>query len=547
MTLKVGRLSEPRLITDDLLEALQQVGELSISEIEQIADRYSQSSYEDEIRALCELTGICFDIDNVLSLRNDILLRIDDEAERRFRFLTRMPHFRKWLQLQMGDTPGLWHTEAVNTVDERKVSRIGDFRESRFQSWADQLDDDLQEQSLQERVATGFDLPCRVTDECLFYDTKGKGPDQNQVKRMAFLLVLLGGKAHGDGVKLSQLSTTFECSVDTLQEWTTAYLDPVGCPVQIVDDTAWLMSPVTYESHRFDSIEQLLLHAGLAEKDILVGTSIVDTILSTFDAAFTCPPEQSVQQGNVSIMFHSYSADTALDGDSYQSVEDLVEDVQDRNPPTHGYHLTGPSISSEALRRPVQNAVHDFLDFPDNADDVSAESWELASLLRERYRFIGGLPLIHPGSSTELTAFGEHLKATDPDLPTLRCLFFSTNPWIRYLTVLSGMNHVSVRKEKDTWKACRDDYTAPLSDALHRAIATSPWVDTVLPSDHMDVDTSQLVRFAVKLGIVERDPATQRLDLPTDVAAELSEHDLLNWHDKIEHTLRQTKLSHPTQ
>lgn len=241
MTLKVGRLSEPRLITDDLLEALQQVGELHITEIKQIADRYSQSSYEDEIRALCELTGICFDIDGVLSLRNDILLRTNDEVERRFRFLTRMPHFRKWLQLRMDDTPGPWHTEAVNTADERKVSRIGDFRESRFQTWADQLDDDLQAQSLQERVATGFDEPSRVTDECFFYNTKGHGPNQKQVQRMAFLLVLLGGKAHGDAVQLEPLATTLKCSVDTLRGWITAYLDPIGCPVRIVDDTAWLL------------------------------------------------------------------------------------------------------------------------------------------------------------------------------------------------------------------------------------------------------------------------------------------------------------------
>lgn len=547
MTLKVGRVRKPKLITQDLLNQLRQAGELSIPEIGQIANRYSQSSYEDEIRDLCELTGLCFHFDGVLSLRDDPLLQVKPEAERRFRFLTRMPHFRKWLQLHVSNVTSQWRTDEVTTADEKRVSRVEDFRESRFQTWADDLDDDLSGQTLSERIASGFAEPCRVTDDCLFYNTKGNGLRQNQIKRMIFLLVLLGAKAHGTAVQLEQLATTMECSVDSLHEWITAYLDPIGCPVQIVDDMAWVRAPITYESHLFDSIAQLLHHVGLVTDDIDFDQSVVGAIQSAFCTVFAEPPGQNLEQESVSIAFHANIDGPIFDGDSYRSIEDFVEDVRDRNPPENGYYLTGPSISAKSLRRPVQHAIRDFLESPSDANDISGESWKLAGLLRERFRFIGSLPIIQAGSPTELSEFGGHLQPTGVELPALRCLFFSANPWIRYLTVLSGMNYFFVRTEKGEWKVGRKDHTVPLSDTLNRAIAMSSWVNTIISPGRKEVDTSQLVQFALKLGIVEKDLATQRLDLPPNVVAELSEFDLLTWHDKIEQTLRQTILSQHIQ
>lgn len=534
MTLRIGRLSKPRLLTDDLLQALRKGGELALSEINQIADkdRYRQKSYDDEIRDLCELTGLCFHYDGVLSLRADPIIDVNPEPERRFQLLTRMPHFRKWLDLQFNNDNSVWHSTQVNTVDEQDVSRIGDFRESRFEQWADDLESDLTT-SIESRFDDGVTDPIRVTDDCLFYNTGGAAPTQEQAQRITVLLLLLAAKQRGSAVELDRIATQVNQSVETIREWIVSYFDPIGIPVSSSETTAWLTTSVHYESHRFNSASALLKRTGHSNALVQQETPR-ETLVSSFREVFSQPAELTVKAEPCPIDFlPTLEEPRFIDGGS-SSVAEFIQQREGLEPTKEGYSILIPAPSEEALRRPFDNSVRHLLESPAETEDISAPEWELGHLFRERYRYAGSVPLFTASEPGDLTAFGAHLQSEGLTRPKLRCLLFVTNPALRLLFVLVEMNRYTVRIESGAWRVIQNDTSKPLLDVLSQLLRTSAQTEApITPAGDADKTSRRLVTFAEKLGIVKHNPVTQSLEIPPSVLNELTTYNLLDWYDRI--------------
>jgi len=520
MSFKVSRVNQPEIITNSFLPLIQEVGELTKRDIDQILYANSQGSYTTDYRQLGEYVGLWKQVDDhfVYGLDNDKLS--SDRIECLFQLLGRLPHFRHWLYLKYCNeqTPGV---EDVTILDERNQRFLKE-RLKMLNKWGKHFENkasmpmtDLIEEHLLSRI--------RVSDEFLFYDSYQHYTKSAEI-RTTLLIFFILAQERGFAIDLNAAANALAVERKDIDRIITDVFSPLAISVDTIDEVASLET----------SIQLIITNPNPIERRVKTATSLVDMNAEKLPAEYYGSVADALTDQGLFITSGS-SLDTEKSIITYQHTDSfkvrynnlpdpdsdaLFEKIWDQS---REGTVPIPTVSFEELGT-YNRAVGEILD-TNTYPEVETTEWYLYTLLREPKHVLGPAPIFVDENRYQLGKIGKWLNTLDQRNQNriIRTLLFLTQPAYRYVAIAAcEFNSFSM---KPPFEIELHTGNLTLTNFL-RSISKTDEIDYefIIENKLEDANCQPVIDTAEWLGFINRDLTAGSYELSDSLNSAINKH-----------------------
>lgn len=520
MSFKVSRVNQPEIITETFLPYLQQAGELTSHDVKQILADADQQSYQTDYAQLCAYLGLWKQVNTRFVYDLDESVLSNNQIERLFQLLARLPHFRRWLLIKYrtGNTPSV---EDVTVSDEREQQFLKR-RLRMLEKWDDYVCSQIS-RPMDELIEEYLPETMRMSDEFLFYDSQQRYTEDAEIRTTLLVLLVLAQK-RGFAVALDEVAQRLSTELETLHGIIDGVFTPLAIDINAGDYTAALKSTILFSVTCLDRVEPKL--AAFSKTETRDGTDI-DTYMNTLagdliDRGVFTTTAVNVDRPHSRLQWqHEQSREKRYPDMPSPSSNELFEELWQAS--QRGGLVPLPDADFSQLGT-FNRALAETLTM-ENTPTIGTPEWQFLTVIREPEIVLGPVPIFAAEQEHQLGPIGTWIqeKSQQKRNQIARTLIFLCHPAFRYLAIVAcEFNDFQLTPP----------YRLDLAGTRYDLVEFFDHLSTVDDIEHEFILCQQLRESACKplvktaewLGFLEPDPTANAYDLGRKLNKAINEY-----------------------
>jgi len=524
MTFRISDVNKPELFIDEIFPLLNQVGELPWSALHDILAEHRQKSYIDDYVEIGNKLGLWTQHNRYLIHTGEFGTNGEFDTSVLFDFLSRLPHFARWLQLRAGGlTPD---AEDICISDELRLDFITN-RRSMLRNWEEAVWSEVNDRSGQTQTLNS--TPLEIHDDYLYYKSKTEY-DEIQCRR-CLLGTLIGAQQNNAGVVISNFCERLSISEWEVNEIVENVFKSLGLEIEQQAGVAYLLSDLTYtipSPTKFAQAMDSLCELGGSTPEFSRITSAIPA-----DVTKPHPRGQQLPTSTLQKQDRDRSYVTIDYADVSVSPGDVRAKFYDGVPASDQLEII-PHLPHEIPQQQFIDEVDDLLHRTDQPSyRRSGSTWSLWSLLTAHYQIGGTFPMVRPGWRIEHTIFGSRAREGGPDQirEQLQLGAYSCSEVIRLLSSFAAADNQKfvIRRQGEPYVEGPDGEQEGMLSAVDRAKQDETTL--LYPVLSREKVTEQVVSLLEAMGVLEQ--SGFEYNVTNSYRRTLEEHGLLGTYTEL--------------
>lgn len=519
---------QPAVLTDDVLPLLLSDGELTKNDIDSVFRRAGIGSYSESHidLGLCvrlfERRGDIF----ILSPRAQDGIRMD-KGVRLFDFLSRIPHFSRWLELSYLEQRDVTPDDVL--IEEERESEMRLNRPNLFETWDSQIRDRLEAETLDELLTSTNDQPVYVWDKYLYYQSDNVLP-----LRSAILCTIGAAAKQGAAITAEDLAALYDVETGDIEAIIQNVLEPIGCPLTTVNGAYTLDQDLRFTTSKPEQAIETL--QGSIEERIEFTEADAAAELAT---AIEHQSHRFTYPGTEPVDFEIEVVPETERQSVYQFGEGVSDSsaIQTLQAQTRQKSRVTVPAGLPERDESLLTAFRETLEAVESGETRSVDE-RLQRHLRSRYEYLGAVPMLTPPAYETLTELGHKFLEISPSerRQFLQSVEFVCNPLVQ--STLALVDLVDITQRSNRWMASIPGASVPFGQLLTEVLSHQGY-ELVTEQDHNQRGAT-IIAFAMQLRMIEVDSRTHNLALQNQFGKDLRSGELgiFSFYNEIEQEVR---------